>query len=389
MMFNKNKLKNEPEAQKEANSEPKPDKIPLKQAMINSFLHRQKASDASDEKDKTNSSEGPSDEPSLDKISQLIKTIQRHKNRVIAPKIDFFNGVVTYPILSEINESEDNVEFLENLSSQNAQILEKIVYEKIIVCPKHSDSFNINVRLYCKKCSSMDIEKLHLMEHTRCGYISERGKFEHDANNEVTSCPSCKKPIKDSKEIRIPAMWYECNSCNEKFDDVMIKLYCRKHDHDFDTGNAATISVNGYKLRDDNYDSNSETIQLQQNLLELLRKFGFKSDENFSIKGTSGRYHHVDIYGKNDSGKTIMIFIKKAEKEIDNSEINSKIIEVLDTSPSIAILIGFATISDKAKSIALSYNVSVIASQNSDQIIQDTENVIKTRLSVLSENEEK
>ena len=124
-------------------------------------------------------------------------------------------------------------------------------------------------------------------------------------------------------------------------------------------------------------------------VLELLTKFGFKADENHSIKGTSGRYHHVDIYGKDSSGKSIMIFIKKAEKEIDNSEINSKIIEVLDTSPSIAILIGFAKISDKAKSIALSYNVSVIASENPDQIIADTENVIKTRLSVLSENEEK
>ncbi|RDJ34200.1 MAG: hypothetical protein DWQ18_04710 [Crenarchaeota archaeon] len=389
-MFNKNRLKNEENTQKEANSELKPDKIPLKQAMINSFLHRQKATEPLDSKTEEKTSEVSTAEPPIDKISQLIKTIQRHKNRVIAPKIDFFNGLVTYPILSEINESEDNVEFLENLSSQNAQILEKIVYEKIIVCPKHSDSFNINVRLYCKKCSSMDIEKLHLLEHTRCGYISERGKFEHDEKNEIVSCPSCKKPIKDhSKEIRIPAMWYECNNCNEKFDDVMVKLYCRKHDHDFDTSNAATISVNGYKLRDDNYDANSDTIQLQQKLLHVLSKFGFNADENYSIKGTSGRYHHVDIYGKNDSGKSIMIFIKKAEKEIDNSEINSKIIEVLDTSPSIAILIGFATISDKAKSIALSYNVSVIASENPEQIISDTENVIKARLSVLSENEEK
>ena len=79
---------------------------------------------------------------------------------------------------------------------------------------------------------------------------------------------------------------------------------------------------------------------------------GFESEENHSAKGKSEHYHHIDLYGFDKSGKSVFIFIKKSDETIDNSEINSKIIQVLDTSPDIAILIGFAAIAEKAKSIA-------------------------------------
>ena len=86
------------------------------------------------------------------------------------------------------------------------------------------------------------------------------------------------------------------------------------------------------------------------------------------------------MYGFNKSGKKIFIFIKKSSQVIDNSEINSKIIQVLDTSPDIAILIGFADMSEKAKSIASSYNISIVSSQDPNGIVPSVEEVLDNQI---------
>ena len=95
-----------------------------------------------------------------DKISSLIGLIKSSNEKIIVPKLDLSTGVFTFPQLSEIGEDPNNLQFLENLTSDSVDVLEKKVYERIAVCPQHPDSLEANVRLYCPKCSSMDIEKL-------------------------------------------------------------------------------------------------------------------------------------------------------------------------------------------------------------------------------------
>jgi len=94
-----------------------------------------------------------------DKIASLIKKIRNCEEKLVAPKLDLVTSKITYPILKEIDESDSNVSFLENLTKSGIGILEKSVYEKLVVCPQHPKSYNVNVRLYCPKCSSMEIEK--------------------------------------------------------------------------------------------------------------------------------------------------------------------------------------------------------------------------------------
>ena len=169
------------------------------------------------------------DSISDDKVALLVKKIRNSEEKLVCPKVDLMTGQITYPILEEIGERESSVDFLENLTSSSTGILEKSVYERLVICPQHPDSFDVNARLYCPRCNSMDTEKLHLFEHKICGYISEKKNFEVSEGGIISKCPSCKKEIKDNKkELRIPAMWYTCQSCKEKFDDVEIKLHCRK-----------------------------------------------------------------------------------------------------------------------------------------------------------------
>jgi hypothetical protein len=185
--------------------------------------------------------------PSTSKAVKLIQEVQKLSDRTIKPFVDYNEGLLFYPILSKIGEVQDNIACLDDLVSDG--ILEKKVYEKLIVCPIHPDTFSSSVRLYCPKCHSMSVEKLNLFEHKKCGYITESTNFDFtDTDN--ANCPSCKKSIKNfEKEVRVPAMWYQCDDCEEKFDNAVIKLHCRKHEHDFDTNSGQFITTFSYKLK--------------------------------------------------------------------------------------------------------------------------------------------
>ena len=377
MIFNKNKDPNNEELKKKHAING------LKLGMMSSILSKNKNKEKTEFQ--TALDEKIENTPAIlnedDGVLDLLKKIQKTPEKTIVPKIDFMTGQITYPLLEEVGRSPEDIEFLEGLTSDSSGVLEKTVFERIVVCPKHPDSLSINVRLYCPKCHSMDIEKLHLLEHIKCGYISERNNFQLSEKKVVEKCPSCKKPIEDvKKELRIPAMWYSCLSCEEKFDDVQVKLHCRDFEHDFDTNFAQSIEIPGFKIKDSTSDSKMDISSLLEKLKTLLQNYGFDAEEDHSSKGHSNHYHHIDLYGINKNGKSIFIFIKKSDSEIDNSEINAKIIQVLDTSPDIAILIGFASISEKAKSIASSYNISIVSSHDPEEIVPSVEEVLKNQI---------
>lgn len=312
------------------------------------------------------------DELGKDKVSSLIRLIKSSKEKVIVPNLDLSTGIFTFPQLSEIGEDPNNLQFLENLTSDSDDLLEKIVYERIAVCPQHPDSLEANVRLYCPKCTSMDIEKLHLFEHRICGYISETKSF--GISGTMLECPSCKKPIKDrKKELRIPAMWYSCHSCKDKFDDVVIKMYCRKFNHDFDTNMAGTVSIPGFVLKESQSTSDHDS-SLLTNIKDLLQEHKFVSEEDHSLKGKSGHYHNIDLIATNPNTDTIFLYVLQSENTIDESEINSKIIQVLDCNPTKTVIIGH--LSNKAKSLASRYDVSVIDSFEKDEILSSLANIL-------------
>jgi len=392
MIFNKNKIELQQKEKESPETEPNITKNSLKTEIIKSLLKRKAKDDSTKKFENFSIVEEKEtkiqDSINTDKIYALIKKINSSKEKMVAPKIDISSGTITYPLLNEINESEDNIEFLEKLSASSADVLEKTVYEKFLVCPQHPESLSVNVRLYCPHCKSMNIEKLHLFEHIKCGHITEKQSFENSDEKNSLKCPSCNKIISDfKKELRVPAMWYLCNHCNEKFDDVLVKLHCRNYNHDFETNQSHMINIPGFKIKSDEDEISIDVSAISNRLTELLQRHGFSVEENYSIKGKSGHYHHIDLFGKTKNGKTIFIFIKKSNNEIDNSEINSKIIQVLDTSPTIAILVGFASISEKAKAIATSYNVSIVSDHDTNQIISSTDDVLNEQLSNLEEDE--
>jgi len=329
----------------------------------------------------TSKKSGKQISPESEKISKLIKAIETSNEKMIIPLIDLGEGKITYPILEQIGEPVDNLDFLEQLTSENFDILKRTVYERLAVCPDHSESMAVTVRLNCPHCTSMDISKLHLIEHKRCGYISENTNFEFSSDGKIVSCPSCKKQIRDAaREIARPAMWYNCNECKEKFDDVSLKLHCRKGNHDFEISNAHSISIPGFIIKNLQDTSNSSISPILKSLKKLLDSFGFSANENHTVIGKSGNSYRINIHGEDENKRTIFIYVKNPNAESDNSELNSKIIEVLDTTPTVTILIGFPSISEKAKTITSNYNISLITEQDPNKILSSIKDVLSQKL---------
>lgn len=318
-------------------------------------------------------------EDNSQKITKILEKIRHNHNSVLLPQIDHDKGTIQYPILSEINESPTNPSFLEKLSHERLNVIEKFVYDQFLICPEHKSSFLVNVRLCCPKCNSIDVHKLHLFEHKICGCITEKLRFADPQEANKLKCPSCNRLIKNpQKELRAPASWYYCNDCKEKFDDVIINFHCKEFDHDFTVDEAQAVTVYGYALTNGTSDSSFDNQKLKDEISRVLSKLGFSVDEDYIIKGKSGHDHKIDIYGTNSKNQTVFILLNDANDE--NAAIDSKIIQVLDTSPKIAIIVGFTSITEKTKAVAAKYNVSIISSQNIAEIVTETEKLLTSKI---------
>lgn len=311
------------------------------------------------------------------KISKILTKIKQNTNGVLLPQIEHGRGQIQYQILGEIDESTTNPSFLENLAHKKLNLLEKFVYNQFLICPDHPSSFLVNVRLCCPKCNSIDVHKLHLFEHKICGCIMEKLRFADGQDDKNLRCPSCKRQIKNpQKELRVPATWFVCNECKEKFDDAHITFHCKEFDHDFALNDAQTVTVYGYALTNGSEHLPIDAQELKNEIIKVLTKLGFTIDENYIIKGKSGHDHKIDIYGNNNKNQTVFILINNS----NDSEIDSKIIQILDTSPKIALIIGLASITEKTKAIAAKYNVSIISSQNISEIVSEAEKLLSYKI---------
>ena len=299
---------------------------------------------------------------------KLLNFMNQSKKKEITPYINFKENRVSFPILINIGLDEYNVKFLESLTPEAVGILEKGVYERQLVCPKHPDELSTGIRLYCPECSSMDVERLHLIEHKVCGFIAEKEKYGVDDVRHVQKCPHCKKQIEDyNKEIRLPGRWNKCHSCSKIFDNVVIKLRCRKYEHDFDVTEAESVSIPSYKLKE-NAMENVGIMTILSPLKKILTSADYAVEELTTVLGKSGVEHPVSIFAKKDNQR-IAIFVETSKGQIQDTEINSTLVKVLDIAPSKTIFIAIPSISEQAKTMGEAHGMIILSGDNNEKIL--------------------
>ena len=309
---------------------------------------------------------------------KIIEIISNAKDGTLHPSINFEENEITYPQLANI-VSVNVIEKLDELAA-SSDVLEKKIYERIPVCPKHSGSISTSVRLYCSSCLSDNIKKLHLVEHKVCGYITE-DKILKSSGDKII-CISCKKSIKNpEKEIRKLGRWYECDNCNSKFDNCIVKLHCRKFEHDFTVDQADVQNIYYYKIKVDSTSLHSYTHSILSSLKKSITSKGFIVDTAEFQPGKSGVSHKISLFAKNNSDQSILIDIKGEENQVNDSEINAFMLKIMDIAPTISIFVAIPSVSNNAKIIAKTYNVSLVSGNDFNKIIDDAEKIIQEKLS--------
>ena len=296
-------------------------------------------------------------------------------DKTIKPTVDFNESALFYPILSSIGEAPDNISYLDELVDEGVFV--KQVYEKLIICPIHPETYSTSVRLYCPKCNSLNVDKLNLFEHKRCGFITENVAYDF-SNPKNRTCPSCNREIKDfKKEIRIPAAWHQCLDCEEKFDNAAVMLYCRKHEHDFDTNSGQFLTTYSYKLKDIDVQITSDDEKLHEDLARLLKEYNFTTEFNSQIKGKSGNSHKIPIYAINKSRKeSIAIFITPKSETVSQTDVNAILISILDVGPKETLLLTTSKVDDDVKSMAAKYGIRIISDSDLSKIITNVEEFV-------------
>ena len=172
-------------------------------------------------------------------------------------------------------------------------------------------------------------------------------------------------------------MWYQCDDCSEKFDNAIVKLHCRKHEHDFDINSGQFVTTFSYKLKNSEISINSDTNQIKDELLKLLHGFNFSAQLNAPIKGKSGNIHEIPIYGKsNTSDESILIFIKNPSGGIDQSDVNSILVPKLDINPTNTLLVTVSGVNDGVENLVNHYAIDLISEPDFSQIISHVEKFV-------------
>jgi|CXWL01.1.fsa_nt_gi ribosomal protein L44E len=313
---------------------------------------------------------------STSRTASLIEEILKIDNVTISPTFDYSNDQIIYPIMSTIGESPNNTMFLDDLVTDG--ILDKQIYEKLIVCPIHPNSISSTVRVYCPKCNSMHIEKLNLFEHKKCGHIMEGKNSFFDSDSSI--CPSCSKEIKNIElEIKVLAMWYKCEACSEKFDDGTLKIHCRKHNHDFDVNSGKLNNLFCYKLKTLHVSQNSDSTQIKNELVKLLNGFNFTTKQNELVKGRSGNMHEIPIYATSASGnESLLIFIKNQFEGIQESDMNYILVSMLDINPTRTLFVTPSNIVEGVENLATHYHISVISDPDFSKLLSRVEEFVSS-----------
>jgi transposase-like protein len=286
-------------------------------------------------------------------VQNIMHRLITAKVEEIVPVIDFNTSEIRYPILDAIGLDPVDNKILESMA--HVGIVEKSLYEKLLVCPDHPDTLAITMRLYCPKCKSFDVFRMNLVEHRICGFIATKEVFE---NNKLV-CPSCSAPIRDQKDISFPGMWYECKPCKSKFDSPTIMMRCRNHNHDFTINESKKIDVFSYKLKKETEKEFYDNYVLVAPLRKILEPAGFKVEAAVSVKGKSGVSHKVTLHA-HTSDVSVIIDAKTADSQVPDQFLIAMFAKVIDVNPKLAFFVAMPNVSENTKALAKNYGIIVI-----------------------------
>jgi len=301
------------------------------------------------------------------KVLLLLSNLIKNSSQELYPEIDPNYGI-KYPQAEKVlGESSENIKSLINKLVKHGILLKKF-NEKILSCP-NCYSINVTTHYHCPFCNSINIEKEVLIEHVLCGNIDSKTNYE---KNKKLICPKCKKELKEPNvDYRIIGSWFECNSCNKKFDEPNLIHFCRNCKKDFRIEEIDLIDVFSYKLNEELKSEIEEKLMITP-IKKALEELSYKVEVPGILQGSSGASHTFNLVAskiKENKEKTIALDISLSTSTVSEQSVITLFAKIFDTHPSESFLIVMPTLSEKGKKLAELYGVKVIEGKNVEEII--------------------
>jgi hypothetical protein len=273
---------------------------------------------------------------------------------------------ITYSDLDEVVKDlteKDRKKVLKSLVLKG--YLKEKDFDAALICP-NCESSDVFTRYNCPSCQSINIRKVQLVEHSKCGFIGNLSEFE---KKDQLICPKCNILISDltistsnqqqdkKTVLKIIGSSFACDKCGTKFDKPLTSHICQDCSATFSFREANYERLPAYELTEkiDTLAPNTfETDTLRQ-IETIIQNKGYTVELNAKIKGRSGFEQTFDLIAKKGD-ETILLDVSSWGNQNDLITLLGKKMDIESSSVILIDLVGNPNLTTLAKP----YNITVI-----------------------------
>jgi predicted nucleic acid-binding Zn-ribbon protein len=242
---------------------------------------------------------------------------------------------IVYEDLEEITEKYNPAIFRRLLRSlEEKGILEQKDYQMVVFCPK-CRSPEVYTKYACTKCKSVDIKRNDFIEHSHCGYIDDKSKFEKDHR---FVCPNCdtdlgsvdEEPPESGKEsYTIIGSSFKCNNCGNNFERPNIQHQCQGCGSSFNFKQSKYEKISSYIKtgRAAEMSPENRIQRVKDSIQDILSEWGVDVKYDTVLRGQSEGEHVFDVIGETKQ-KIILADISENGKPNDLITLFGKRVDV-------------------------------------------------------------
>jgi hypothetical protein len=300
---------------------------------------------------------------------KLVAAILAAKFVDIKPQFDFTTqpGFV-YPVVEQtLNvKGKKAVSILESLADRG--VLKKSFYDRLLRCPR-CQSINLRPSTQCPKCSSGNITRGRILEHSACKYVGVEDEFT-SAGRYV--CPRCKLELRTlGADYQSRGVLRKCRDCGEVFSTPLIKWKCLKCSSLANEDDIDEVSIYSYSIDETKRSWLEFELQPKPQFVDLLRWHGYEVTENARVMGRSGAKHCIDILATRDDGiitHSIAIGVEIAREKVGLDRILDFDVKAYDSGIHDKVLIIIPGLSEEAEKFASYHNIKVLKREDLDTL---------------------
>jgi len=305
-----------------------------------------------------------------ERAMKLVAVMLESKLVDIKPQLDFATELgFIYPVVEQAVKvkGKEAVAIVESLTDKD--ILKRSFFDRILRCSR-CQSINLRPSTHCPKCSSGNIVRGRILEHSACGYVGVEDEF--TAKGKYI-CPRCKLELRTlGTDYQSRGVLRKCRDCSEIFNVPLLKWRCLKCSSLANEDEIDEVNVYAYSLDESKRNWLEFEIQPKVQFLEFLRRHGYEVTENARVKGRSGAEHSIDMLATRDDGVVIhkvAIGVEIARDRIGLDRILDFDVKAFDSGIHDKVLIIIPALGEEAAKFASYHRIKVLEPKDMDILL--------------------